>query len=93
MSSTVDIELNYGLYTYVVVRDERLRSSFKTICWLNLSQQPEIIPLQQRLFAQLTFGDDAEMPSKARESIDGQIAELRRVAANRLILVVLDGAS
>ena len=48
--------------------------------------------LQQRLFAQLTFGDGAEMPTKAKESVDGQIAELRQVATKRLVLVVLDGS-
>ena len=65
----------------------------QTICWLNLSQQPEIMSLQLRLFAQLTVGDDVEMPGKAKDSIDGQITELRRVAARRLVLVVLDGTS
>ena len=47
--------------------------------------------LQQRLFAQLTVGDDAELSAKAKESVDGQITELRGVAAKRLVLVVLDG--
>ena len=32
------------------------------------------------------------MPQKAKASIEGQITELRKVAAKRLILVVLDGA-
>ena len=31
------------------------------------------------------------MPEKAKESVESSIAELRKVAAKRLILVVLDG--
>ena len=63
----------------------------QTICWLNLSQQPEIMQLQQRLFAQLTIGDDSDMPTKATKSIESQTQELQQIAAKRLILVVLDG--
>ena len=44
-----------------------------------------------RLFAQLTTDDSDEMTEKAKESIEGQITELRKVAAKRLVLVVLDG--
>ena len=73
------------------MRDERLRSGFKTICWLNLSQRPEIVQLQRRLYSQLTSGDSDSMSEKAKESVESQITELRKVAAKRLILVVLDG--
>ena len=47
--------------------------------------------LQQRLFAQLTIGDDSDMPTKATKSIESQTQELQQIAAKRLILVVLDG--
>ena len=38
--------LGYYFHVFVVVvRDVRLRSGFKTICWLNLSQQPQIMQM------------------------------------------------
>ena len=33
-----------------------------------------------------------EISEKAKESFEGQLTELRKVAAKRLILVILDGA-
>ena len=68
----------------------RLRSSFKTICWLNMSQQPEILRLQAQLYSQL-HEDNDKIPDKATDTIENQLRELRKVAAKRLILVVLDG--
>ena len=62
----------------------------QTICWLNLSQQPEIMQLQRQLYNQL-HQDNEEMPTKAQKSIENQLRELRKIAAKRLILVVLDG--
>ena len=44
-----------------------------------------------RLYSQLTVDVSDDMPPKAKASIEGQITELRKVAASRLILVVLDG--
>ena len=73
-----------------VVRDERLRSSFKTICWLNLSQQPEIMQLQTHLYKQM-HEDNDKIPDKATDTVEDQLRELRKVAAKRLILIVLDG--
>ena len=60
------------------------------ICWLNLSQQPEIVQLQRQLYNQL-HQDNEEMPTKAQKSIENQLRELRKIAAKRLILVILDG--
>ena len=45
----------------------------------------------RRLYDQLTTEDEVEMPLKAQKSVEGQITELRKVAAKRLVLVVLDG--
>ena len=42
-----------------------------------------------RLYGQLC--DNDEIPTKATKSLDSQLQELRKVAAKRLILVVLDG--
>ena len=64
-------------------------SHSQTICWLNLSQQPEIMPLQARLYEQLSGGD--EVPAKATKSVERMVEELRQVAATKLVLVVLDG--
>ena len=47
--------------------------------------------LQRRLFAQLITSDNDKMSDTAKESVEGQITELRKVAAKRLVLVVLDG--
>ena len=72
------------------MRDVRLRSGFKTICWLNLSQQPEIIHLQAQLYRQL-HEDNDKIPDKATDGIENQLRELRKVAKQELVLVVLDG--
>ena len=62
----------------------------QTICWLNLSQHPEIMPLQRQLYSQL-HQDNEQVPDKATDTIENQLRELRKIAAKRLILVVLDG--
>ena len=80
---------SFAVCLYAVVRDERLRASFKTICWLNLSQQPEIMQLQARLYEQLSAGD--EIPAKATKSVERIVEELRRVAKEKIVIVVLDG--
>ena len=86
-------------------------SDSQTICWLNLSQQPEIMQLQRRyqialsymlscwyslslmwcrLYRQLSHD---KMPDNATDTVESQVEELQKVAAKRLILVVLDGGS
>jgi hypothetical protein len=54
-----------------------------------MSQQPDTLQLQQRLYEQLT--DDASMPTKLRTSIVKQTGGLKKAAAKKVVLVVLDG--
>jgi hypothetical protein len=54
-----------------------------------MSQQPDILQLQQRLYEQLT--DDASMPGKWSTSIEKQTGALKKAAAGKVVLVVLDG--
>ena len=51
-----------------------------------MSQQPDILQLQQRLYEQLT---DEE--SNLRTSIERQAEALKKAAAGKVVLVVLDG--
>ena len=46
--------------------------------------------LQARLYEQLSAGD--EIPAKATKSVERIVEELRRVAKEKIVLVVLDGA-
>ena len=48
------------------------------------------MPLQRQLYSQLHL-DNEQVPDKATDTIENQLRELRKVAAKRLILVVLDG--
>ena len=54
-----------------------------------MSQQPDIRQLQQRLYQQLT--DDSSMPAKSSKSIEQQAGALKKAAAGKVVLVVLDG--
>ena len=53
-----------------------------------MSQQPSTMRLQARLHQQLT---NTDMPKKATKSVESQLAELQKAAANRTVLLVLDG--
>ena len=77
------------MLTSAVVRDNRVRSAFRVICWLNISQQPEIMPLQERLYVQLSK-DTESMPKKAKSSVEMQLAALKKAAKSKHVLVVLD---
>ena len=54
-----------------------------------MSQQPEILQLQQRLYQQLNNEDS--MPAKLSTSIEQQAGALKKAAAGKVVLVVLDG--
>jgi hypothetical protein len=54
-----------------------------------MSQQPDILQLQQRLYQQLT--DDGSMPAKSSTSIEQQAGALKKAAVGKVVLVVLDG--
>ena len=49
---------------------------------INLSQAPDLIRLQQRLYQQL-LRDEGEMPAHSQQSPHSQLAQLRRAAAER----------
>ena len=54
-----------------------------------MSQQPDILRLQQRLYQQLNNKDS--MPAKLSTSIEQQAEALKTVATGKVVLVVLDG--
>ena len=53
-----------------------------------MSQQPDTLRLQQNLYQQLTEGS---MPAKLSTSIELQAQALKKAAAGKVVLVVLDG--
>jgi hypothetical protein len=65
------------MLTAAVVRDERIRGAFESIAWIGMSQQPELLQLQGRLYQQLHPQNEV-MPSKAT-SLDARIRELGTV--------------
>ena len=79
------------MLTAAVVRDARVREAFQLIAWLNMSQKPDLMQLQQRLYSQLS--DNKTMPSQVAESVEGQLTELARTCAKHVVLITLDGAS
>ena len=76
------------MLTAAVVRDAKIRAAFSAICWLNLSQLPDLIGLQGRLYQQLA--DNQKMPKAGAESVESGVVELRKVAAKRTVLIVCD---
>ena len=54
-----------------------------------MSQQPDTLQLQQRLYEQLT--GEGSIPAKLRTSTDRQAEALKKAAAGNVVLVVLDG--
>ena len=53
-----------------------------------MSQQPDTLQLQQHLYQQLT---GKSMPGKLSTSIELQAQALKKAAAGKVVLVVLDG--
>ena len=54
-----------------------------------MSQQPDTLRLQQRLYQQFT-GEES-MPGKLSTSIELQAEALKKAAVGKVVLVVLDG--
>ena len=54
-----------------------------------MSQQPDILQLQQRLYEQLT--GEGSISAKLRTSTERQAESLKKAAAGKVVLVVLDG--
>ena len=54
-----------------------------------MCQQPDILKLQQRLYEQLN--NDASMSGKLSTSIEKKTGALKKAAAGKVVLVVLDG--
>ena len=54
-----------------------------------MSQQPDTLQLQQRLYEQLT--GEGSIPAKLRTSTDRQAEALKKAAVGKVVLVVLDG--
>ena len=58
------------------------------IGWLGLSQKPDVLDLQRRLYLQLLKDP---MPKNSEGSIAGQHAALADALAGRTILLAIDG--
>jgi hypothetical protein len=58
-----------------VVRDERVCGAFEKMAWIGMSQQPDLLQLQAKLYHQL-HPDNDKMPSKA-DTVESQLTELR----------------
>ena len=77
------------MLTSAVVRDIRVRAAFEVIGWVNLSQQPDLLELQRRLYQQLRLEKES-MPTKSKESVEMQAAALKEAATGKVVLIVLD---
>ena len=77
------------MLTAAVVRDERIRAAFEVIVWINMSQEPDLLQLQQFAYSQLT--DGSSLPQKSRETTKTQLMQLEKKAKERVVLLVLDG--
>jgi hypothetical protein len=64
------------MLTAAVIRDERVRGAFESIAWIGMSQQPELLQLQAKLYQQLHPQNEL-MPSKAI-SLEAKLRELTR---------------
>jgi hypothetical protein len=76
------------MLTAAVVRDKRVRGAFESIAWIGMSQQPELLQLQAKLYQQL-HPENEKMPSKA-DSVESRIRELVSLCSHRAVLVCLD---
>jgi hypothetical protein len=76
------------MLTAAVVRDERVRGAFESIAWISMSQQPELLQLQAKLYQQL-HPQNEKMPSKA-DTVDARLRELQDACSQRIVLVCLD---
>ena len=75
------------MLTAAVVRDERVRAAFQVVGWVNLSQTPNLVALQQHLYEQLT---GKKIPAQETGSVRLQVNALKRAAAGKVALVVCD---
>jgi hypothetical protein len=76
------------MLTAAVVRDKRVRGAFESIAWIGMSQQPELLQLQAKLYQQLHLTNE-EMPKRAN-TIESQLRELSSLCSKRVVLVCLD---
>jgi hypothetical protein len=76
------------MLTAAVVRDERVRGAFECIAWIGMSQQPELLQLQAKLYQQL-HPENKEMPGHAK-SAESKRRELVNTCAKRAVLICLD---
>jgi hypothetical protein len=76
------------MLTAAVVRDERVRGAFESIAWIGMSQQPELLQLQAKLYQQL-HPENEMMPSKAI-SEEARLRELVGLCSKHVCLICLD---
>ena len=67
---------------------QTLTCSVSLVHRINMSQQPDTLRLQQRLYQQLNNKDST---AKLSTSIEQQAEALKTAAAGKVVLVVLDG--
>jgi hypothetical protein len=76
------------MLTAAVVRDGRVRGAFESIAWIGMSQQPELLQLQAKLYQQLHPEND-KIPSKV-DTAEAGLRELSSLCSNKIVLVCLD---
>jgi hypothetical protein len=79
-----------SVITAAVVRHNEIRARFTGgIAWIGLSQQPNLLALQQGCYLQLT---KEHMPKKRQSSVEEQHSCLSEALVSKTILVVIDDA-
>jgi hypothetical protein len=76
------------MLTAAVLRSEAVRKSFSRIAWVNMSQKPDLLQLQSRLYQQLHMDGD-KMPKQA-DSVQSRLDFLCRACVGRVVLICLD---
>ena len=76
------------MLTAAVVRDERVRGAFECIAWVGMSQQPDLLQLQAKLYQQL-HPENKEVPKHAN-STEARLREISKLVLKRTVLLCLD---
>ena len=76
------------MLTAAVVRDERVRGAFECIAWVGMSQQPDLLQLQAKLYQQL-HPENKEVPKHAN-STEARLREISELVLKRTVLLCLD---
>jgi hypothetical protein len=76
------------MLTAAVVRDERVRGAFECIAWVGMSQQPDLLQLQAKLYQQ-SHPENKEVPKHAN-STEARLREISKLVLKRTVLLCID---